>query len=232
MKGICFTEPLFHKVIEGAKTQTRRMITIQPPDNRSWRIGTLMDSTAKEDKKKIGKNYYLLFENEYTIKESLIKNCFSPKYKVGEKVYLKEPYILYQEEYQESKTSQSGIQYAYKFGNHLSIEEITGKSDSKWKNKLFMPESAARYFIEITAVRVERLQDISDEDCMKEGIQLNPEAIPIGYPFGSKFSYNNGYYNYTTPQEAFAALIDKISGKGTWEKNPWVWVYDFELINK
>ena len=154
------------------------------------------------------------------------------KYKLGEILYLKEPYILYQEECQESKSSQSGIQYAYKFGNHLSIDEITGKSDSKWKNKLFMPESAARYFIEITAVRAERLQDISDEDCMKEGIRLNPEAIPIGYPFGIKFSYNNGYYNYTTPQEAYAALIDKINGKGTWEKNPWVWVYDFELINK
>lgn len=219
MKGICFIEPMFHKVVKGEKTQTRRMISIQPSDNRNWRVGTTLDSTAKEDNKNIGKNHYLLLENEYTIKES-DNRCFIPKYKVGEKVYLKEPYILYQEDYQESKLSQSGIQYAYKFGSNLSIEEITGKSDSKWNNKLFMPESAARYFIEITAVRAERLQDISDKDCLKEGIEL----------------YNNydgtygGYSAPTTPKEAYAALINSINGKGTWEKNPFVWVYDFKLV--
>ena len=201
MKGICFIEPLFHKVVKGEKTQTRRMITPQPVDS----VENLMFFGNK------------VFRTRDEYDELIFIN---PKYEVGEKVYLKEPYILYQEEYQESKTSQSGIQYAYKFGNHLSIEEITGKSDSKWKNKLFMPESAARYFIEITAVRAEELQDISEEDCLKEGIEL----------------YNNydgtygGHSAPTAPKEAYASLINRINGKGTWEKNPFVWVYEFRLI--
>lgn len=215
MKGICFTEPLFHKVVKGKKTQTRRMINIQPPDNRNWRVGTLMDSTAKADKSKIGKNHYLLLENEYTIKESLIKNCFSPKYKVGEKVYLKEPYSIIAD-------YEKGLITKYKFDYPASFSH-------KWSNKLFMPESAARYFIEITAVRAERLQDISDEDCIKEGIESFTKDNQL-YKFGldgwdwSKMP--------RTPREAYAALINRINGKGTWERNPFVWVYDFRLIQE
>ena len=208
MKGICFIEPLFHRVVKGEKTQTRRMITPQPVDS----VENLMFCG----------NIVFRTRDEY---DELI--FINPKYEVGEKVYLKEPYILYQEEYQESKTSQSGIQYAYKFGNHLSIEEITGKSDSKWKNKLFMPESAARHSIEITGVRAERLQDISEEDCFKEGIE---EVIWKGKILKSSKYYFNGYESYDTPIEAYAELIDRINGNGIWERNPWVWVYDFKLV--
>lgn len=213
MKGICFIEPLFHKVVKGEKTQTRRIINIQPLDSRNWRVGTTMDSTAKEDREIIGKNHYLLLENEYTIKES-DGRYFTPKYKVGEKVYLKEPYFIFDEE-----DNSCFYKYLPKvdwltdkefLDNVNSISRLQG-----WKNKLFMPESAARYFIEITAVRAERLQDISEEDCIKEGITLYDES---GKYLG------HGYI------DTYAALIDKINGKGTWEKNPFVWVYDFKLV--
>lgn len=210
MKGICFTEPLFHKVVKGEKTQTRRMITPQPSGDFAGMINYTKSKLLKQ-------------RFDFSCGKSI-----DPKYMVGEIVYLKEPYILYQEDYQESKLSQSGIQYAYKFGSNLSIEEITGKSDSKWSNKLFMPESAARYFVEITAVRVERLQDISEEDCLKEGIESFTKDNQL-YKFGldgwdwSKMP--------RTPREAYASLINKINGKGTWERNPFVWVYDFRLMD-
>lgn len=201
MNGICFIEPLFNKVVAGGKIQTRRIIPKQP-DDRGFKITNVM------------------FEDWHGRE-------IRPKYRVGETVYLKEPYILYQEDYQESKLSQSGIQYAYKFGSNLSIEEITGKSDSKWSNKLFMPESAARHFIGITAVRAERLQDISEEDCFKEGIE---KVIWRGEFIKKSEHYFNGYESYNTPIEAYAELIDRINKEGIWEKNPWVWVYDFKLI--
>ena len=149
-------------------------------------------------------------------------NPAKPKYKVGETVYLKEPYAV------------SGKYIIYKLGSTIGQE--FDKAGIKWKNKLFMPESAARYFIEITGVRAERLQDISEEDCLKEGIEYNSnpfsECNTIGCSFGVKFPYNNGYVNYTTPRKAYASLIDKINGKGTWERNPFVWVYDFKLLIK
>lgn len=93
-------------------------------------------------------------------------------------------------------------------------------------NKMFVRADLMPHRIKITNIRVEHLQDISDEDCLKEGIDRCEKEW--GYWEG-----DNGFLNFyacDTIKEAFAALIDKICGKGTWERNPWVFVYDFELI--
>ena len=96
-----------------------------------------------------------------------------------------------------------------------------------WTNKMFVSASDCIHQIRITNVSVERLQDISDEDCMREGIL---EDCPnVQYSFPTEIGYC-GQYPFNTPREAFAALIDKISGKGTWEMNPFVFVYEFERI--
>ena len=86
----------------------------------------------------------------------------------------------------------------------------------------------------IKGIRIERLQDISDEDCLKEGIRKSATDNVIGYPFGVRFNYYFGEdkkgCRYVTPREAYAALIDKVSGKGTWERNLYVVVYDYQLV--
>lgn len=101
-------------------------------------------------------------------------------------------------------------------------------------NKMFVKAEYMPHQIRITNVRVERLQDISDEDCIKEGIGISATDNRIGRPFGIPFKYYVGEdkkgCRYSTPREAYAALIDRISGKGTWERNPFVLVYDFELV--
>lgn len=105
---------------------------------------------------------------------------------------------------------------------------------SGWTNKMFVFPVMMPHHIRITDIRVERLQDISDEDCIKEGVGVSATDNRIGYPFGIPFNYFVGEdkkgCRYTTPREAFAALIDKVSGKGTWERNPWVFAYEFELV--
>jgi hypothetical protein len=100
-----------------------------------------------------------------------------------------------------------------------------------------MPAMRAGTVPEITGVRCERLQDISDEDCAKEGITklsdmgiLYEENI-FTNGLETKFSAS-GYEEYKTPREAYAALIDSINGKGTWDRNPYVFVYDFRLTTK
>ena len=112
------------------------------------------------------------------------------------------------------------------------------KSMAGWNNKMFVRADLMPHQIRIMNVRVERLQDISDEDVYKEGFE--------------KGTVNNGWGNYAHhweavfiyydslgrtkeirspyPREAFAVLIDKVSGNGTWESNPWVFVYEFELV--
>lgn len=88
-----------------------------------------------------------------------------------------------------------------------------------WKNKMYVFPSMMPHQIRITNVRVERLQDISDEDCLREGIEKD----------GGVYSFND-YEGYKTPRNAFAELIDRVSGKGTWLYNPLVFVYEFELV--
>ena len=127
----------------------------------------------------------------------------------------------------------------YKFGDVVAIQQayiaINDSRMSKalrnelerssgFKNKMFVKAELMPHHIRITDVRVERLQDISDEDCLREGVAFSDKHYCrygiIGLPF-----------EYDEPREAFAALIDKVSGRGTWESNPLVWVYSFELVD-
>ena len=95
-------------------------------------------------------------------------------------------------------------------------------------NKMFVKAGEMPHHIKITDIKVERLQDISYEDCLKEGIGVweSPYYCLPCYIFPS-----NAKHYYNTPCEAFAALINRVSGKGTWKKNPWVFVYEFDLID-
>lgn len=102
-------------------------------------------------------------------------------------------------------------------------------SETKYKVGEVLSVSITGIQIRITNIKVERLQDISDDDCMCEGvIHSYKNTMPYGItdvaaPIGVFFCYSN-------PREAFAALIDKIYGKGTWESNPYVYAYSFEFI--
>jgi putative transposon-encoded protein len=191
MKGICFIEPLFHAVINGTKTQTRRIVKPQPIDKPE--LNTIFKRWV-----------YWLFGESNAIKQ--------PRYQVGEKVYLKEPYSLY--------VNNGNIEVMHKYMTGCSED-----GDYKWRNKLFMPEKYARYFIEITGVKCEQLQDISGEDCIKEGVFIFPDKIN-----GKTIYTYDANTGYEIPQNAYTALINQINGKGTWESNPYVWVYDFKLV--
>lgn len=94
-----------------------------------------------------------------------------------------------------------------------------------WNNKMFVKAAFMPYRIRITNVRIERLQDISNEDCLKEGIFKVYDTNVYGIVGKNLTSWIN-------PKDAYAYLIDKISGKGTWQNNPFVWVYDFENLKK
>lgn len=104
------------------------------------------------------------------------------------------------------------------------------KDSAGWNNKMFVKSYACKHHIKITNVKVERLQDISDEDCLKEGIYKGQCGSAYTH-FMDAYYYKGDIQPYCTPRSAFAALIDKVSGKGTWESNPYVWVYEFELFN-
>lgn len=107
----------------------------------------------------------------------------------------------------------------------MSVEDSAG-----WNNKMFVKANLMPHHIKITNIRVERLQDISCKDCIAEGIEA------CGYDYEGReiyrFRYGDKWYEgYRTEKEAYASLIDKVGKKGTWDSNPWVFVYCFELVD-
>lgn len=105
------------------------------------------------------------------------------------------------------------------------VEEL--KQYPGWNNKMFVGPVLMPHHIRITNIRVERLQDISDEDCIEEGIISTGE----GFCFYCQSGNMPTFYSVLAPQIAYASLIDKVSGKGTWDANPYVFTYEFELID-
>lgn len=145
-----------------------------------------------------------------------------PKFKVGEVVAVAQSY------------------HALNKAGFVAPEwcEHTCEDSPGYENKMFVRADLMPYQIRITNVRVERLQDISDEDVYKEG--FTKEAVNNGW---GNYAYHYEamlvYYDRLgrskeirsrNPREAYAALIDRVCGKGTWNKNPWVFVYEFELV--
>ncbi len=122
---------------------------------------------------------------------------------------------------------------------YRTVKEVDGyrrelASEQKgWNNKLFVCANLMPHHIRITDVKVERLQDISDEDFFKEGIYpfyYDETRKECGFaPDG--FSFDGIDCHYPTSREAFASLIDRVSGKGVWQSNPWVFAYEFELVD-
>lgn len=117
------------------------------------------------------------------------------------------------------------IAQSYKDAGYSEKEVFAGCPFSRagWNNKLFIKSDLMPCHIRITCVKVERLQDISYEDCIKEGIFVGTSGIT--------YHVMNLGICANTPREAYSALIDKVSGKGTWENNPWVFAYEFELVD-
>lgn len=98
----------------------------------------------------------------------------------------------------------------------------------KLRPGIHMPRWASRITLEIVSVRVERLQDISEEDAAAEGVYREPEdEIPFNGPWYINAGDSQGY---ATAKSCYEALWDSINSEGSWEKNPWVWVIEFRRI--
>lgn len=209
MKKIMFNDRfgLTQAVLDGRKTQTRRLASRFLPD--AVRIGYARFEIANGRELRC-----------WTKGTSFIK--FNLPYKVGEVVAVAESY------------GNCGGLNEQGLPRWDVISQTVGSTNAGWDNKMFVRANLMPHKIRITNVRIERLQEISDEDCLKEGIypyyygdeeeKKFYEIPPNGYTF-----YGTDYH-YPTPREAFAHLINEVSGKGTWERNPYVFVYDFELV--
>lgn len=220
MQKIMFNDRygLTQAVLEGRKTMTRRIIDI--PDDCSVECVEMPDGDRLSHVTKKGCRDVEL-KNGVILKNSYMP-CV-PKYKIGETVAVAQSYYEIYEELKRTHGSSSSVTrkffHRYIQGGRMPVS-----------NKMFVRSDLMLHQIRINDIEVERLQDCSDDDILKEGILRLNDGDPMdGYFFYDRFYNIKSCYN--TPRLAFVSLIDKVSGKGTWDTNPWVFAYYFELVN-
>jgi len=188
MKPIIFSTPMVQAILEGRKTMTRRVVKPQPKVCKEV-------SSIKRHSNPACKNWLAETNNGGTIGIVNIKS----KYEPGDILWVRETW------------NQDPISYLYKADYGLIYKYQT------WKPSIYMPRAAARIFLRVTDVRVERLQDISEADALNEGCDGE-----IAGTISIK------------PIEEYKALWDSINGKRggayKWDSNPWVWVIEFERV--
>ena len=214
MKKILFNDKLglTQAVLDGRKTMTRRAITCPRTFRGEWVAGFNVHIRQSDRKIVDYPCMYDADEREFDGGQIL------PKYKVGEVVAIAQCYMDIDQFHRNIK-------------NAAYLELLPGlKLYPGWGNKMFVRSDLMLHHIRITNIKVERLQDISDEDCLKEGVvqKFDADGTPRYYVSWCKHTWA---YATDSAKDAYHFLIDKVSGKGIWESNPYVWVYEFELVD-
>lgn len=207
MQKIMFNDRygLTDAVIEGRQTMTRRLVS-----DRLWEIWTDYDDFCNSVIGGIARGGISVSREYYHECDFFKDKC---RYKVGEVVAVAQSY------------ENAGVDPEYPIEGVQLAKEHAG-----WRNKMFVSAKLMPYRIRITGVRCERLQDISDEDCFREGIIESWYESTDTTTYGYADEKKGTAVEFDTPRKAFASLIDRVSGKGTWASNPWVVAYEFELV--
>lgn len=219
MKKIMFNDRfgLTQAVLEGKKTMTRRII---PDIEIDWvRRGRVTLPVGGFE------NDVLFMDVRSILRDAGISDYsapakYQPRYERGEELAVAQCYkdIDYRGivAFEDASDIQPGM-----------VRPIPAQESAGWTNKMFVRADLMEETIRITDIQLQRLNNITDEDCLKEGVEKWINCYIV-----SGIMENQGKNNvcFDTPREAFAALIDRISGKGTWQQNPWVYAYTFELV--
>lgn len=198
-RPILFSGPMVRAILEGRKTQTRRVIKPQPSYQG-------YDGPPK-----------LNSFGEFSYPAQRGFKC--PYGQPGDRLWVRETWNAWRQcnlEYNEWDTcgfAPSEIKERY---GAVKLEyAATSESVGPWRPSIHMPRWASRITLEIMSVRVERLQDVSEEDARAEGCEWSQWSFP----------------NSTRPgKSAYRALWESIHGHGSWDQNPWVWVVEFKEV--
>lgn len=253
-RGMIFNSEMVRAILDGRKTQTRRIMKVQPESNQ---LGLLLitDSTKHSD---IGKYHWA--ESNATGNHVRSKLFSSPFGAVGERIWVRETWATLGNEegcyvdwednlckgdersaariYRASCEQRPGDYGLWSIPDDAYWKPHTKehKFEGAWRPLIHMPRWASRILLEITGVRVERLNAISPEDAESEGLErtnftgFGDEPGLPSYPEPDVYfdPLKKQWKEY--PPEAFAGLWESIYGEGSWKANPWVWVIEFKRV--
>ena len=206
-RPILFSGPMVRALLDGSKTQTRRIV--KPPYTGCLDAGL----GANTDLCPYGQPGDRLWVRE-AFRFSASLDLYSPA-EVGELALN----ACCRPAMTPTQFEADGVQV----GLWRGFETMLAVSvPGKYRPPMFMPRWASRMTLEITEVRVERLQDISEADALAEGIVRQPDG---GYGLA-----DTTHYHFTDPRQSYFSLWEAINGAGSWDANPWVWVVSFRRL--
>ncbi len=215
---IIFTGDSVRGILSGVKTMTRRVVKFRKPyqDHYSWTVCYKTDDGGW-----LWSNCDLTKSNEEDSAKVPGKKC--PYGKPGDRLWMKETWTSIGGE-------TSSILVIYRADNPKRFD-----SDGPWKSPIFMPRKFSRITLEITGVRVERLQEITDDDIAAEGIEIIkhiPGEFGLANPCATgTVDLPSGGRIHSTARSCFAELWDSINrGKFPWASDPWVFVISFRRV--
>lgn len=204
MKPILFNTEMVRAILDGKKTQTRRIVKVQPPDHReNWRLVTLTCSTDRDDRKNIGKHRWARLEGINILDDT--QDYFKPLCYEGDILWVRETWQI-----------NPFYEFIYR-ATDVGFDKERFEEGWKWKPSLFMPKEACRLFLKVTNVRVQRLQDMNMGEIIAEGVD-----------------YIEKWDTDDVIMSKWIELWDSINLKRGfgWDTNPWVWVYEFEKTDR
>lgn len=234
MKPILFNTEMVRAILDGRKMVTRRVIKPQPKSRLAYIYkGCHQGEWGYPDEldlEYLGKEFCL----PETLTEEDSKKYWIPPYHVGDILYVRETWRIV------DYLDNASLQFEYladgKVSDFIDFTNLRLKkflkyiSNKKWCPSLFMPKEAARLFLWVTDVRVERLQDITEEQAKAEGVT---KAFDYNTPEGSVITLDEDGYFYFGFKAVWNSTIKKSDlGKYGWAANPWAWVIEFERISK
>jgi hypothetical protein len=203
---ILFSAPMIRAILAGHKTQTRRVMKVQPPDSR-YRLSTVISTTG--NRKIEGKHHWVVVDG-YEVQQESLKYFRSPYGYKDDRLWVRETW--------KPAGENEYLYYADDFTETLT-KNIEKDLTFKWNPSIHMPRKASRITLEILQIRCERLKDISDSDALAEGIE--PYS---GYIVPKVFEKDSVHIH------RFKELWESINGNGSWDLNPYVWAITFKRV--
>lgn len=218
---ILFNTEMARAILDGRKTVTRRLIKSQQL------IGILPDRCKNATPDEFLKNKRMMFKPYCDMTDAeLIMTAYKEPYQPGDILYVRETWCALP--VNEAGHMRGHCVYYYRADGDLRPEGWRGK----WHPSIHMPKAAARIWLKVTDVRVERLQEITEDDAMKEGI-FPSNCRNCNAPFGCDACSDEGYDEIDVFVELWSSTIKKsdLDSYG-WDANPYVWAIEFEKCEK
>lgn len=220
-RPILFSGSMIMALLAGTKTQTRRVMKLQPAIHPSVYFGEDAKLRAGESFKG-GALAVWPGESEFDYCD-----CHCPYSQPGDRLWVKEKWRT-RREWDSISPSKLPCADDFLVQTHLDYAAtIQSGLHGKWRPSIFMPRWASRITLEIESVRVERLQEIGDDDAIAEGIEWgkHDEKIPMeGYRMYGGCGITND------PRVSYRTLWESINGAGSWDANPFVWIIGFSAL--